>query len=1048
MEPQSQQSNALVRKRTDTDLMPPPPPAKKIKRPKKVIDEDTYTDALSKIIARDFFPGLLESETQQEYLDALESKDAAWISSAGQRLQRVMTPGRQRVKRPPTFENGGRTPSAYGADTPASVAPTVVEEQKPIVDINLSLASFQAKYTSEDNESFYKLMDKQSQKKAEKYAWLWRGNKLPSKQMIKQAEVEEKLAQNGRLIDDGFIKKDRLAIKDADDRPARPDSWNANPRNNLMFGPDGVDDKYESPAQRAEANSIMAPKSINYQNTRIPQPAIVDRPPSPTMSAVRDAIAGKPRKDDQASSAVGGGETPRVNGYAFVDDADDEDEQLRVAAQMRFADFAVDLAAVLSASRSVASKHVALRVAPENTRADTSNESTPSTASQEAQPSTTEAPPVQPEPTPKVTHVPHTSPTHFQSKPSHGSVTKPDSGSVLSQLRQSNPSGFPWSDASPPVAKPNDDSSMSKGATPAYGAPVSEELDDVPPDVNINIFHGNRAASMIGKKEDKQVDQLFGARKKLKPVGLPEFVVHSKPVEKASQKSSPAVKPAPEPTPAAPLDANSRIETLETAAPATSESDPVLKASPIEKQKEEPPIENVLGTAVDPSSSPAPAYVLRESKVPATRISRLWNYGGLAAGMMGGAITESIGRAFGGKGEGSVLLSAGNMERLVSKLSRMRGAALKMGQMMSFQDSKMLPGPIQEVLQRVQDRADYMPSYQRDKVLVANLGAEWRELFEEFEEKPIAAASIGQVHRATLKNGRKVAVKIQFPGVADSINSDLDNLGILLNATKLLPKGLYLNKTIDNARLELGWECDYEREAQCLIKYKELLAGEEGTFLVPDVHLQASGKNVLTMDWMDGVGVTRVKSFTQEQRDWIGTQILRLCLREITEFKFMQTDPNWTNFLYNAETNKLELLDFGASREYPDEFVAQYVQLLAAASRTDHQGVKELSESLGYLTGHESKTMVDAHVKSVLTLAEPFLASAPEVYDFKDQTITERVKALIPVMLRERLAPPPEETYSLHRKLSGAFLLCARLGSKVRCREMFEESLKKNGYTV
>ncbi|KAK4044816.1 ABC1 family-domain-containing protein [Parachaetomium inaequale] len=451
----------------------------------------------------------------------------------------------------------------------------------------------------------------------------------------------------------------------------------------------------------------------------------------------------------------------------------------------------------------------------------------------------------------------------------------------------------------------------------------------------------------------------------------------------------------------------------------------------------------------NPLSSAAPGYQLRESAVPSSRIGRLWNYGGLAAGMFAGAIGEGLSRAVGGGGSGSVMLSAANMERLVAKLSRMRGAALKLGQMMSFQDAKMLPAPIQEVLQRVQDRADYMPGWQRDRVLAANLGDNWRDLFDEFEDKPIAAASIGQVHRATLKsNGARVAVKIQFPGVADSINSDLDNLAVLLAATKLLPKGLYLNKTIDNARTELAWECDYEREAACAERYRHLLttsSSEEAVFSVPRIYPEASGKHVITMEFMDGTAVTRIASFTQAQRDWIGTQILRLCLREIAEFRFMQTDPNWTNFLYNAATGRLELLDFGASREFPERFIALYVRLLEAASRSDRDRVKVLSEELGYLTGHESRAMLDAHVTSVVTLAEPFLRSAPEVYDFRDQTITERVKEQIPVMIHERLAPPPEETYSLHRKLSGAFLLCARLGSRVRCRELFEEALAKSG---
>ncbi|KAM0247013.1 hypothetical protein ACHAQJ_010013 [Trichoderma viride] len=737
---------------------------------------------------------------------------------------------------------------------------------------------------------------------------------------------------------------------------------------------------------------------------------------------------------------------------------------------MGLVDFAIDLAAVLSASRSVASKHVALRGRQLDVYSRTSSVAamlrgrSAAASVQTAEATEREKEPVDGSKAASKEFVDIEGVDERSSEPVASSTTATSEGPKSADFKPHEQSTFK---TSPSGSDSIRQKIQQASAPPRTKDQINEDV-GAPEGVDVNIFHTTRGSQILEslRKQKGSVEShgevSSGSTKEHPLRHWPRRPFPVEPIDVAA--STPTTAPRLESSNIDDTDHESQqpdVRHSEFSEPTASgsastpiESQPVPEAVPDKEERldtnkvDEETVEAVKASVVpETPQANVHSYQLRESKVPATRFSRILNYGGLAAGMLGGAVTESVSRAFGGGGEGSVLLSGGNMERLVAKLSRMRGAALKLGQMMSFQDSKMLPAPIQEVLQRVQDRADYMPAWQRDRVLTSNLGSEWRDLFSEFEEKPIAAASIGQVHKAVLKsNGKRVAVKIQFPGVADSINSDLDNLGILLTATKLLPKGLYLNKTIDNARLELGWECDYSREAECAKRYKELLRGEEDVFEAPDVYPEASGKQVLTMDFLDGIGVTRVTSFTQEQRDWIGTQILRLCLREITEFKFMQTDPNWTNFLYNAATNKLELLDFGASREYPEEFISQYVRLLESASRTDREGVKTFSEGLGYLTGHESRTMLDAHVQSVLTLAEPFLASAPEVYDFKDQTITERVKALIPVMLHERLAPPPEETYSLHRKLSGAFLLCARLESKVRCRELFANSVVRSGY--
>ncbi|KAG1463274.1 hypothetical protein G6F46_002325 [Rhizopus delemar] len=440
---------------------------------------------------------------------------------------------------------------------------------------------------------------------------------------------------------------------------------------------------------------------------------------------------------------------------------------------------------------------------------------------------------------------------------------------------------------------------------------------------------------------------------------------------------------------------------------------------------------------------------LKESRIPTSRFGRLWNYGTLATGMGIGAINESFKRATGLSQEssGSVLLSESNVNRLVEKLSRMRGAALKMGQMLSIQGiqaagkSSGLPPQLEQVLLRVHDSANYMPQKQMEKMMSSELGSDWKTYFKEFDPIPIAAASIGQVHAATLSsNNQPVVIKIQYPGVAESIDSDLSNLKALVTFSNLLPRGLYLDNTIKVTKEELSWECDYEREADNGIRFKKLLEGDD-RYKVPTVYKDLSTKRVLVSERLYGKVLSRATEESQELRNQLGERLLRLCLREVFSFRFMQTDPNWSNFFYNQA--QVELLDFGACREFPNEFLDKYGRILLSAANDDREGVWHYSRALGFVTGYETEIMRNAHIDSVMVLGEPFRKTAPDTYDFEQQTITARIRETIPVMLRHRLTPPPDESYGLHKKLSGAFLLCSKLGSKFDTKAVWREEVEK-----
>jgi aarF domain-containing kinase len=496
-----------------------------------------------------------------------------------------------------------------------------------------------------------------------------------------------------------------------------------------------------------------------------------------------------------------------------------------------------------------------------------------------------------------------------------------------------------------------------------------------------------------------------------------------------------------------------------------------------------------------------PGFRGSERAVPASPFARVLGFGSLAARLAAGTVAEKAAGFFSGGGDGSAsgapadagprkssFLSPKNMERLVEGLCRMRGAALKIGQMLSIQDESLLSPELAAVMARVRQGADVMPRAQLEAQMAAEFGGPgWRaRVFAEFEDAPIAAASIGQVHRAALPSGALVAVKVQYPGVARSINSDIDNLTKLLTMVSLTPKGLYLDQAMSSAKTELTLECNYAYEADAQEHFRMLVDAEPalaGRVSVPRVFREASTARVLTTELVRGVPVDKIVlkgpagaitpavaaesglsgsgfkdeavqaraaaagagagvlpahvTLTQQQRDALGTLLMRVTLRELFTWRFMQTDPNWSNFLYDPIDNKVHLIDFGASRRYKKAFVDEYLRMVRACGAGDDAAIIDASIKIGFLTGDETKEMVENHVATAKIIGEPFGHKGP--YDFVVGNIAARVAPRAGEMAHSRLAPPPMEAYTLHRKLAGAFLTLRRLGAVVDVGKLFTE---------
>ncbi len=417
-----------------------------------------------------------------------------------------------------------------------------------------------------------------------------------------------------------------------------------------------------------------------------------------------------------------------------------------------------------------------------------------------------------------------------------------------------------------------------------------------------------------------------------------------------------------------------------------------------------------------------------------TRMSRL---GGTTAGIVGRAAIGAAGQALRGRAPqmDALLLTPKNIRNLTEQLAQMRGAAMKVGQLMSMEGEDILPPELAKILERLRADAYQMPPKDLKAVLARHWGPDFLRQFRRFDVRPIAAASIGQVHRAQTRDGRDLAIKVQYPGVRDSIDSDVRNIGRLLALPGLLPRGYDIKPLLRDVTVELHHEADYAREAGYLERFHDALR-DRPHFVVPQVHADLSSEDILVMDYMDSQPIEDLQSAPQEVRDRIMTQLITLMLDELFDLGAMQTDPNFANYRYQPQSGRVVLLDFGAAGDISAEVSARYLALLHAGLAGTRSEVDHLLTEIGFMTPqtkpHHRGLILDIFEMAISVLRDP----AP--FDFGTSTLAQDVrdKGMAFAEDRDFDAVPPVQALLIQRKIGGLFLLGQRLRARIPLQEI------------
>lgn len=397
-------------------------------------------------------------------------------------------------------------------------------------------------------------------------------------------------------------------------------------------------------------------------------------------------------------------------------------------------------------------------------------------------------------------------------------------------------------------------------------------------------------------------------------------------------------------------------------------------------------------------------------------------------------------------------------EVLRDELGQLKGSVMKAGQMLSLYGQYFLPEEAVTVLSQLQDDTPAVQWKVVGPVLERALGrTRLSEL--EVEETPLAAASLGQAHRARRRrDGLELVVKIQYPGVADAIESDIRTLSRLITMTRMAPKGLDLNPIFAELREMLHREVDYAAERSFTEGFAARLA-DDPRFVVPRVLPEYSSDQVLTTTYEHGHHVkdARVQGLSLERRSALGRAFVELFVTELFRWNMVQTDPHFGNYRIrvgdNGQPDSIVLFDFGATRVFGRGFVENYASIVRGGVQRDREQIVRGACGIGLMSADFPKPVLDAFAQMCEMITEPFagndpgrvpphLLNARGEYKWAESDLPVRAGQLAAKnAFSKHFRVPPREIVFLHRRLSGVFIMLATLHAEVDARPLLMDVL-------